>query len=690
MTAFIGQEWTVTLGGVPLTVVPDPAASDGTNDAPTETGTYATQESDLTFRKRDVPVFLRRFTRGAGVLELRDAGDDGGLAWAEDGYTHLGNGLVPSGYRFAKGAGLGLGLSGVAVIDSRIYNGDLWAITTGGYVVRIPNADPTAPFELNPALNAFGNPTTSLRAGYVCKAIEVFATAAGVSALYVSAYNAGTGQTRMYQFVAGVGWTESLAWTIHADQLAVVYWQGRDGVGAQRLCVVADPITVRHCPYGSDPLVEANYVTPIVVGNPAYPITKLLAAPAHLWVGKTNGWHDINEVRTANVTPYWADQPFAPNNGRLVAAIYDHYLMAARGFNSIDAYDTSAGELGLQRLPGEMGPLSGQQDGSPIRGQLTAFAQHDGWFLMALWNPEQLTSYVGRAMSRERLGVDVPSPLVHHWAEQAIKPTAGVGQQITHMTVASPTVVATETVSSRQTNLWMFTADVPTGAGFNLNLYYAGLPVGSGPLSLTASGGTFTYNPTARFYLTAQTWLDRNATKYLRRLDLVGRDLNGGNSVAVYSRADGDPQTITDLATWTLQGTATGLAQSITPAAQLSGRSIALLAILTTASPYHTPPVLHELSARAAVRRETFKVTTLWVVLEQLHELVGGTPDLRLPDAVLDSLVAMQSAGYQTYVDAQNVSSTVLVEQGIRFVNQDLGDGRWRTLCRLELSQVSS
>jgi hypothetical protein len=691
--------WTVTLGGIPLQVVPDPS-SEAADDA-AYSGEYLPQESSRATAKRDVPVYLSNFSRGAGFMEMRDETDAGGLAWAEDGFTHLGNGLMPSGRRTARSLSNILTKTDVAITDSRIFNGDLWAITTGGVVIRFPNADPTASPVFSPALNAFGSATNSLRAGYVCKAIEVFATrldgagafdAGGLRhpALYVTAYNASIPATRIYQFTATFGWVESAAFTsVRADKAAVCWWEGRDGVGAQRLHVQSADAQVRHCIYGQNPLAEASYVTPIDVGNPGTSITRLLAAPTHLWVGKTDGWHDVNEIRSANITPYWqADPTYA--NGQ-VAMLYDQLLLAGRRFG-VDAYDTRQGELGQQRMPGECGPGLGWQDGSPVRGQITGMAQHDGAALFGLWNDENRTSYVGRAYARERLNVDVSNPLVHYWAEQVIKPTSGVGQQITHMTVAAPSVSFASTIGSLSANLWMFTADVPTGAGFTFSLYYARMPVGSGPLSLQASGGEFVFNSPARFYFTAQTWGDRNALKAVRRYDLVSRNTTDAQTIELLARADGNPATITNQGTWTSQGVhnTTANVKSIIPSAVTTGNSIALQAILTTPSAFVSAPILHEISVRAAVRRETFKVRYLWVVLERDHGMVSGPADIRSPDAVFDSIASMQQLGYQTFVNEAGDSETVLLEQSLRFSRGDMGDGVWRSLMRLELSKVSA
>jgi hypothetical protein len=199
----IGAQFTVTLGGIPLTVVPDPTGKADPN-VPAYSGSYETQESDLTFRKRDVPQFIRRFDRGCGFVEMRDQQDDGGYAWAEDMMMWLGNGALPSGRRTATASSYGVTATG-AVTDSVLFNGSLHGISAKGglwWAGTNPAAVPT----ISPALNAFGDPTSSWRAGYLAKAVVLFKTAAGVPCVVVSTYNAGTGATRMYQYTVAGGW----------------------------------------------------------------------------------------------------------------------------------------------------------------------------------------------------------------------------------------------------------------------------------------------------------------------------------------------------------------------------------------------------------------------------------------------------------------------------------------------------
>jgi hypothetical protein len=178
--------WPVQLNGHKLEIIADPAkVEDGT--LPGYSGAWTGQTVGEAIVNGDVPIYLRQFGGGHGALERRDESDDGRYGWAEDGFTHLAQGFMPSGRRQTIGVDLGLGKTDRAVVDSRLFNGHLWCITTAGTVIRIPSADPTQTPVHDPPLNAFASATASLRAGYNCKAIEVFAKATGEAALYVSA-----------------------------------------------------------------------------------------------------------------------------------------------------------------------------------------------------------------------------------------------------------------------------------------------------------------------------------------------------------------------------------------------------------------------------------------------------------------------------------------------------------------------
>lgn len=689
MTAKLLSSWPITLGGYPLTMVNSPdIPEDGPEPYPGYDGTFAPQEVTRTFVKRDAAVIHKRFSRGCGIVERRDENDDGGYAWAEDMMMWFGNGVMPSGRRVNVGTGYGLGATytNAIVIDSVTFNGHLWAITSTGQCLRWPNSDPTQTPVADPALNAFGSATTSFRTGYLPKAIVVFSVVVATvitPCLVVSTYNSGTGATRMYSYTVAGGWTEGAAdLGYRADKMATCFWEGRDGVGAERLHIQATDTVVRHCIQGNDPTAGASYITPLTVGNGGHAIWGLLAAPAHLYPLKKNGIHDTNELRAWNLTPYWEEQ--ANNvvfpNAKL---LYDDHLYAGRGY-TLDRYDLRLGDGVQQRIPGTCHPMAFMQDGTPIVGWITALSQHDGWILASIYNPAKQASYVMRGKDRRILNVDIPNPIVWQGAEQAI--TSG-DVLINRMHVTPISTGATS-------YLWMF-ASVGFSGVATADLYYAPLPNGSGPLSLQASSGTFSFNPTGRVYLSADTWDDRNASKGVHRIDGVGRTISATSTVQIKSRADGDPTTITDQATWTTQGTMTANTASITPASALTGQSVMLQSILTTPSPYTSPPILHEISPRAHVVREALEIRYIWVLLEKDYPLQDGTPDLRDMDAVWTAIAALQNqAAAQTFVDENGVTRSVYVEQGIQFGRRQVDDEAmgapvWRTTARLELSLVA-
>jgi hypothetical protein len=683
----------IKLDGHQLDVIADPSKA-GLPDEPGYNGEWAALTVGSDVQNGDVPVFLRHFTGGHGAIERRDESDDDRCAWAEDGFTHLAQGFMPSGRRVAVGQDLGLSKTDRAVVDSRLFNGHLWCITTAGTVIRFPNADPTQTPVHDPALNAFGSATASLRASYVCKAIEVFAKADGTAALYVSAYD-GT-NTRLYQYTVAAGWTESAVLGFRLDRLCVTWWEDSTGAGAARLVGQVDDITIRHIIAGSDPMTAANWVTPITMGNPGYPIQRLVAAPRAVFVRKTDGIWSFNGIRSFNLTSGWSNEASLTGSGPSI--IWNDKVVSARGFG-MDMYDANVQER-QQRRNGECGPSYGIQDGSPIYGQVSALCTQNGPLYMALWNSDNLTSYVGRAYDR-LLGNEngpafgasegIPNPLRHYWSEQTIKPTSGTGQQITHMTAVAPTVAGSTSIAARTVYLWMFTIDTPTNLGFHFNCYYAPLPTGSGPISMQASGNTgFTFNPTATLFMTAQNWNDRTAIKHILLYELATQGVSATKNVEIQARPDGDPTTILDLTTWKSEAVVTQDNAELVPNVATTGHLIGFKAILTTPPPYTSAPILRELSPRAKVARQVLDTRTLYIVLERDHRLSGGAIELRGPDTVYDAVSALQIAGPSPYYDEEGRVYSAVMDQGIHYTRARILGRGWRTVVRVILRLIAA
>lgn len=711
----------VKLNGQQLSIIADPARA-GLADEPGYNGQWAALTTADAISNGDVAVPLRHFTGGHGAIERRDDSDDLRYAWAEDGFTHLADGFSPSGLRQSVGPDLGLGKTDRAVVDSRLFDGHLWCITSGGTVVRLQNADPSLPILHDPALNAFGSATASLDAGYVCKAIEVFgipavpgvglfdnATVGNVPtpALYVSGFNPSTGGTRLYQYTGSHGWTSSSGdMAYRFDRLCVVWWEDASGVGAARLVGQVDDITIRVCTDGANPLLNASWTSPIRIGNPGYPIRRLLAAPAMVFVRKDDGIWTFNGIRSMNLTPGWANETSL--NGRGPSVVWNDKVVSARGFG-MDLYDASV-QFRQQRRAAECGPSYGVQDGSPIVGQVTAFASQNGPLFMALWNADLKTSYVGRAYDRlygseegaaTVLTEEIPNPLRHYWAEQVIRPTLDVapphlplvGQQVTHLAAVAPTVTATTTMPARSVNLLMFTADVPTVAGYHHTLYYAPLPTGSGPISMKLSGNTdFRFNPQAVLYLTAQQWGDRAATKHILMYETATQNVSANTPVEIQARPDGAPATMLVNATWKSEGVITVDNAELVPDVATTGHLLGFRAFVnadpTTTPPYLAAAILRELSPRAKVARQVLDTRVLYVVLERDHRVSNGAIDLRGPDSVYMALMALQTAGPAPFYDEEDKVWSAVLDQGVTYGRIQIEGRKWRTIARIRLRLI--
>lgn len=685
--------WPVSLGGVPLSIIARKNDASEADEEQGYSGSYETQESQYALERRDSTVIVgKSLRRGMGYIRRRSEDDDDGFAWGENVFTHFEDGARPAGRRQSFGLS-GLSDGGAALNNLRFthtaeFDGHLFWATDGGCIVRIPNGDPAQTPVYDPALNAFGSATRSLRASYNAFQLMPFEDDAGVSCLYLGATASGVG-SRMYEKTSGGGWAESSAFaSVRLERFAVCWWQDETGVGADRLHTRSSAShEIRHCIKGEDPMQEVSWITPISVGTAESQIQELIAGPRRLIVVKTDGPYDVTPFRAPALTSYGRqsralNQHAATLIGRIPAILYDEHVYWGAGL-SVDRYDLRL-DGQQQRVMGACAPWTYAQDGFPIRGWPTAFAEDEGGLLLAIWNPELLTSYVVRGFDARKLNIASRNPIIWHGAEVVIAPSAGVGRMITRLHVGSPAVSSGTALQSIKRYLWM---GCLSSAGGAPTIEYAELPNGGGPLSLAMSGGSFAHAATGSLYHTGQNWGDDNANKAVRRIDAKSARASSSNSIAFGIRADADPTTASGYQT---EGTITSDSTKILPATVTSGRFIQTRLVWTVASPYTTAAVAYELRLRAKVIRETFQVRYLDVVLERDHEIgPSGNVEVRDPDAVFDAVMAFQDSAQVAFVDEKRRTYQVLVEQGVKFSRAEIGDGQWRTVARLEVSIVS-
>lgn len=688
----------VTLGGEVLSCLPlsgnpaaDPAPA-GVEPPAGYEGTYEAQENTRGLEDNDTPVIVGgSLRRGMGFIRKRHDDEDGsqGYAWGEDFEGRFDDGGRPAGRRQTLSFS-GLSDGGTATANCRVFHmaefdGHLWLSCTSGsnraVIIRVPNGDPTQTPVYDPALNAFASAGDSLHSGYHSREFIAFEDNAGVSSLYLGAYSSGAVQARIYERPTGGAWA-SATLTNSVDNFATVWWEDETGVGSDRLIVRSSAShQIRVLTKGSDPMLSASYTTPISIGSASSQIQRLIAAPQRVLVLKTDGLYDVTPFRAPNLTPH-VSEAVALNNhaatlvGRVPGYLYDDHVYYGRGLG-VGRYDLRT-DGAQQRINGECAPWAFAHDGFPIRGWPTAFAEDNGWLLLGIFNPDNNCSYVVAGKDRRTLGIDVPNPLVWHGA------LAGPisGKMITWLHAGAVYSSSGTTLASLKRYLWL--GLLSTGGVMSID--YQELPRGGGPLSLAISGGSFAHNPSSVLYHTGQTWDDANALKAVRRYDHQGSKLSASNFITLAMRADGDPASTSG---YTTEGTIDADSENIVPTTVKSGRFIQTKLTWTTASSYTTAGVSHELRARAAVRRETFEVRTLDVILERDHELVNGAPDVRSPDTTFDTIMAFRNTAQQAFIDQQGRTYQVLVSQRVSFWRAEIDDGQWRTVCRLKLSVVS-
>lgn len=674
--------YSVSLAGIGLTCIPDPTHP-GQQQPPGYDGTFAAQDPKLLIEKRDVSLPLSRFDKGYGVVRRVDETDDGAYAWGEKVITWLKNGVRPAGRIQANT------VSSVAntgqIVGGVEFASDVWLAASVRCILQFASGDPSATPTAQPtAVNgvAFNAGVTGFRANYNPTCIAVFETAAGVPAIYVGTYD-GT-NTRLYEYTVAGGWAESAVLGFRIARLEVVFWTDESGVGALRLAAMIADNQIRHVIQGTNPLLAASWIAPIKVGTADLDIQLMLATPQTLTTVKRDGVWLVSALRAANATRYWKDNIVATNG--LAGAILGDYLYVSRGWG-IDRFPLTTDGRD-QRQPGECGPSFGAQDGTPVIGYVTAMAVHEGSLLAYVYNPTNLTGYVMRGFPKQTWRAN-ENPLQWHGAEAVVPSSGGVGFQCTHMRVGSPTVAVGSAQPTRSTYLWMCL--VASSSPTTITIKYQPLPSGQGPISLAVSSGSFESEPDAKLILSAQDWGDDNSTKFVRRTDLRGQLVSATRTLALYSRADGDPTTIPTLGTWTLEGTATANSAKILPSPVTSGKTIGYQVLFTTPSPYTTAPILQSIAPRAKVVREVYKVRYLNVVLDRHAELATGATVPSSPRTTFTALAALQDLGPQTFVDENGDTTSVLVEQGIPFgrVLAEPESNDWRQVLRLELSEVA-
>lgn len=678
----------ITLGGIALSIIADPDSPDK-EQAAGYAGQFVTQDMTQALTRDDVPIKLRRFSQGFGIVRRRDGNDDGGYAWLENGLGWLGNGLRPAGRLQVNSTNTIA--NGGSVLGSVQIGTDTY-LCTPRCLLRFANSDPSATPTIEPLAADGFHVSGGFRSGYQALSIALWQTGTGdpsgvgLPCIVVGTFNGTTGDSRMYRYIPSTdNWRESAVLGMRCYKLETVYWTDEGGTGAERLVIATADNILRHVIRGTDALDPTQWVTPIDVGTTVYDFKGLAATPQHIWALKQDGIWDIGPLRAANVTPYWKDRPASQT--AIDAKVYGDYLYVARDF-TLDRYPVSQDGI-QQRVPSECAPAFGTQDGHPCRGYNTALAVHEGGLLDAVYNPDLKTTYVMRGFPKQSWKGGSENPLEWHGAEAVIEPVAGVGFQCTHLRVGSPAVAGGSALPALATYLWICV--VASATPGNIDIWYQPLPTSAGPVSLALNaGGSFASNPTADYILTGQDWDDDNADKYIRRSDMRSQLASATRTHALYSRTDAaDPTTITQIGTWTLEGTATANSAKILPTPPTSGKTIWYRVRATTPSPYTTAPIFQSLSPRAAVVRETYEKQTLYVLLERGVDLRNGVPDVRNPDSIAASVVALSNTGYQTYIDPKGNSYTVLVGQDISFVRTHVEGRDWRWVMRLSVSKVA-
>lgn len=174
----------------------------------------------------------------------------------------------------------------------------------------------------------------------------------------------------------------------------------------------------------ANPMTEAVWSEEIKVGNSEFTITNLVASAQHLYIGKTDGFYDLDDrLRTPNVTSYRKGQherndPIEARKQPIL--IQGGYAYFGSDVFGLDRVPVASATLARQDRPQQCHFGFGLPNTSPIGGEVRALANDLGWIAQAYYSPIAQTSYLVFGIDYRDLGLAQPAiggPLLNHGAE---------------------------------------------------------------------------------------------------------------------------------------------------------------------------------------------------------------------------------------------------------------------------------
>lgn len=392
----------------------------------------------------------------------------------------------------------------------------------------------------------------------------------------------------------------------------------------------------------SDPLVNASWGTAITFGDASgVTINRLVALQDHVYAATDRGLFDFDGAtgKSFNVTPQIGQRRNSQNG--LACHVGDQwvYFGHKHGLSRYQAQGLNAGVV----APVTFG--HGLPNETPIRGQVTASCQDQGWVVQAIWNGTDTYICYGReiaagdTIASEQLGLGYgPSPL-------AISPN----QMLWHGGL----------VKLAGVQCWMLfisgQTDPPkcwVGAGANVQWFT--LPRTENP----QQDSEYRFATSYSVIMPYEDWGRPATNKNLIQLDVEGDNLGIGASIAYKYSVDG--------AAFASLGTANSSPlATVLPGTEIIGRRIALRADGTNSNTAGA-------NMRAYILRAAERVTIRALRTYQVDLMYDGGDRLgghrmSQPLKTLEALRTLAAAGQVTMRDEFGATLTVLIKPPVEW-----------------------
>lgn len=417
----------------------------------------------------------------------------------------------------------------------------------------------------------------------------------------VMTYVGFSGSTNIYEF-SGTAWTQA------TDNVDALYWtkDWSDAANSYRVWRALGTNSVRTCPTGSDPLLDASWSTAWTVGDTSAAITGMVAADYNVvFVAKRDGLYRLDPTgRNHNVLDsvgFLRDADNGVNVGWDGHAIcYPHLL-------GLLEYEPGSNEIRA------IHPGAATGNRSPVRGIVTAQAFAGIWHWVAIYNGTDTYLLAGR----------------YPTAGEALPP-GWVGPKIWHPLVKLASVRCDALHFSGLTSpprLWF---------GSGVNVAYIRIPK-SGDVAAEADTGNLRFAASGSIYLSPRDWVQPGAPKALLGVDIENVGLSTSTYVDAYWRLDGGG--------WQHWGRATerGRTTLRLPSGTWRPNQAELRFDVTNGDTTATPRI-KPIIAKAAIRPKLRDLVTTAVSCEDNGRLRDGSPDRRKGASILLSLQELAEA----------------------------------------------